>query len=152
MSSSWKTTRSWPAMWVSSSSLGPTKALPPHPRGKGAPESIPPDPCLGHSQLGVVHGPSPVDPGQPRPGPPGRRRWVRGQSLGFIQSAEFQAFSVVSLENPLTSLGLGFFVCQVRVESRDLRDLSSLVYFSVSFTYTQKVVCSVLGGHELGIV
>lgn len=54
-------------------SPGPSKALSPHPKGKGAPEPVPPNPSLGHSpRLGVVHDPSTGDPGQlwSRTGPP----------------------------------------------------------------------------------
>ena len=50
MSSSWKTTRSWPAMWVPPgfSWPGPSKALPPHPRDREPPEPVPPNPSPGN--------------------------------------------------------------------------------------------------------
>lgn len=115
MSASWKTTKSWPAMWVPSgfSRPGPSKAPPPCPERRGGPRTrIPPHLCPG-TVPGWVSSLIPSSP--PRAASAllllsQKAEGGSGANLGFGEPSSRLFLSPrVSLGNPFTFLGLVFF-------------------------------------------
>lgn len=112
MSSSWKTMRSWPAMWVPHGFSWPcsSKALLPHPGGRGSPQNVSPsNPSLGHS---LRLGPSTADPGKLGLLSPSPRRQRRGRAAGSRGPSPrlFSHRQTVSLANSAPLWVLVFFI------------------------------------------
>ena len=138
-SSSWRTMRSWPVMWVPPGSPGLAPARPCHPvlRDQAAPRTHPFLQIHPWAQSQTGHCPSSQQLTKGGLGSPRNQGWgwVRGQS--GLWRAEFQAFSITSL--------LFFFFFHLTNESyakRPQRPFGPSVLLLWEFCLNLKGVCS----------